>query len=338
MKKWLILLVGALTLSLILSGCGVKGATYDYDLNNYVTLGQYKGVEVSVEEIETKMQETIDSLLDSNKTEEVVTEGKVAYGDSVNINYTGRMNGELFEGGSAENQELTLGSGSFIDGFEDGLADKNIGDTVTLNLQFPEDYTPNPNLSGSEVEFEVTINSKKVSNLPEYNDEFIAGLGNEEYTTVADYEAELRKITKENLLWSTVMNAAAVKQYPEKETKFYYDKMIEQYEYLALNQYGTSLESFVVSYMGTSFDEFLNSVVATVKQQTQKDMVTYAIARAENITAAGDDYDELALYYAQQNGFATADDYKASFGKVEIDRSIILDRIIDLIMAESIEI
>ena len=336
MKKWLILLVGALTLSLILSGCGVKGATYDYDLSNYVTLGQYKGVEVSVEEIETEMQNSIDSMLDSNKTEEVVTEGSIAAGDSVNITYAGKINGELFDGGSAENVDLVIGSGSYIDGFESGLIGRTVGETVILALQFPEDYTPNPTLAGSDVEFEVTIHSKKVSTLPEYNDEFIAGLEND-YSTIAEYETDLRNAVKEGLVWSAIMNNSTVTKYPEKEVKFYYDTMLSQYETLALQQYGTSLEAFVVSYMGTTFEEFLTSIVDTVKQQVQKDMVTYAIAKAENIKADSDDYDEIALKFAQQNGFATVAEYKAAFGKPEVDRSIILDKIVDLVTTEAVE-
>ena len=337
MKKRLILLVGILTLSLIITGCGVKGATYNYDLNNYVTIGQYKGIEISKAEIETNTQTAVDTLISNNSTEETATEGTVEDGDSVNINYAGTMNGELFDGGTADNQTLIIGSGSFIDGFEDGLIGKKVGDTVTLDLQFPENYTPNPDLSAADVTFEVTINSKQVTVSPEYNDEFIAGLANIEFDTVAAYEANVRDNAKKGLVWSAVMELSTIKEYPKAEIKFYYDMMVDQYEAIALQQYGMTLETFIEQ-NGTDFDTFLTSMMDTAKRQVQQDLVTYLIADMENIDAKSDNYDELALKFANNNGFATVKDYKAAYGQAEINRSILLEKIVDIITAEAVEV
>lgn len=338
MKKWLILLISVLSLAFIFTSCGEKGATYDYDLNDYVILGQYRGVEVSVDEIETKLQEQIDSLLSGNSSEEVQTEGIVEDGDIVNISYTGKLNGELFDGGSASQVDAQVGAGSYIDGFEQGLIGKSVGETVVLDLQFPEDYSPNPDLSGADVEFEITIHSKKVTVLPDYTDEFIAGLESVEQNTIEEYEIEAKKNIKNNIIWSTVMDSCEFKKYPEYEVKYYYDMMITQYENMAMYQYGTSLEAFITSYMGTDYDTFLTSILNTAKTQVQKDIVTYAIARAENISAQGDDYDELALKYAVLNGFETVEEYKDAFGQTEITRAILMDRIVNLMAAEAIEV
>ena len=337
MKKRLILLVGILTLLLIFTGCGVKGATYNYDLNNYISIGQYKGIEVSKEEIAANTQTAIDSLIGNYSTEETATEGTVETGDSININFVGTMNGELFDGGSSDNYNLVIGSGAFIDGFEEGLVGKKVGDTVTLDLQFPENYTPNPDLSAADVTFEVTINSKQVTILPEYNDEFIAGTANIEFDTVEAYEANVRDNAKKGLVWAAVMNLAEIKQYPKAEIKFYFDLMVKQYENLALTQYGITLESFIEQ-SGTDNDTFLATMMDTAKRQVQQDLVTYLIADLENLDAKSDNYDELALKYANNNGFPTVKAYKDAYGQAEINRSILLDKIVDLITAEAVEV
>jgi FKBP-type peptidyl-prolyl cis-trans isomerase (trigger factor) len=337
MKKWLILLVGILTLSLVFTGCGVKGATYNYDLNNYVTIGQYKGIEVSKEEIETNMQTTIDELINGHSTEETATEGTVEIGDTVNITYAGKMNGELFDGGSASAVDLQIGSNSFIPGFEEGLVGKKLGETVNLDLQFPENYSPNPDLSEASVVFEVTIHSKKITVLPDYNDEFIAGLTNIAFDTVEAYEANVRLSAKKALAWNEVMMLSTVKEYPKAEMKFYYDMVVTQYENMAMSQYGMSLETFIVQ-SGTTNEEFLTAMLNTAKKQVQQDMVTYLIADLENITAAGSDYDELALKFANNNGFSTVKAYKDMYGQAEINRSILLEKLVDLIAAEAVEV
>lgn len=337
MRKWLILLVSVLSLSLIFAGCGAKTPTYNYDLSKYLTLGQYKGIEVSTDEIETALQEQIDSLLSNNSKEEEVTDRAVKNGDKVNIDFTGTLDGEVFEGGTASAADLTIGSNTYIEGFEEGLIGKNIDETVVLDLKFPDEYTPNPDMAGKDVQFEVTINSIKETIVPEYTDEFIAGLGNEEYTTIEAYETDLRKNIKENLIWNTLMDSTNVIEHPKKETKFYYDKMIEQYENMALTQYGTSLEKFILS-MGSDYDSFLNSTLEVAKNQIKKDMVTYAIARAENIKAEGNDYDEIALIYAENSGFETVKAYADAYGKAEVDRSVILHRVVEMLANESVEI
>jgi FKBP-type peptidyl-prolyl cis-trans isomerase (trigger factor) len=327
-----------MTLSLVLSGCGAKGATYDYDLSKYLTLGQYKGLEVSKEEIDTQTQAQVDNLISQSSTEESVTEGTVALNDVLNISYEGKMNGELFEGGSAENVDISVGQGTYIEGFEQGLVGKQVGETCVLNLQFPDEYEVNPAYAGAEVEFSITINSKKVITAPEYNDEFIAGLENIDYTTVADYEAAVRKGVKENLLWKYIVEGSTVIEFPEKEVKFYYDLMIKQYETLAMAQYGTSLEAFIINYMGMSYDDFLQSVMAACKDQVKKDMITHAIGKAETIKADGDDAEEIALEYALSNGFESVAAYKDAYGQAEIDRRVMLERIIQMVSAESVEI
>ena len=134
--------------------------------SDYVDLpADYASLTVEVEPPAAVTDEEVESMIDNQRQakrelKEVTKRTKVQEGDIVNIDYVGRINGEEFDGGSAEGYDLEIGSGSFIEGFEDGLIDQKVGDTVTLELTFPEDYGDSTK-AGVDAEFEVTINSRK---------------------------------------------------------------------------------------------------------------------------------------------------------------------------------
>ena len=124
-------------------------------------LADYKGLEVYKSDAtvsDDSITQQIEYLKNQYATVTQKKEGKVADGDVVNIDYTGKINGKEFDGGSATGYDLTIGSDSFIDGFEDGLIGHVVGEEVTLNLVFPESYSLNPDYAGKDVVFEVTIN------------------------------------------------------------------------------------------------------------------------------------------------------------------------------------
>ena len=155
-----------LACSLLLTSCG----SFDYakeDLSKYVELGTYKGLAFELTEPKTIDDAAIADYLETAFEEYISpVEQDADYaaqeGDTVNIDYVGKLNGEAFEGGTAEGQDLELGSDSYIDGFEDGLIGAKKGETKTLNLKFPEDYG-NEELNGKDVVFEVTVNSVSIN-------------------------------------------------------------------------------------------------------------------------------------------------------------------------------
>ena len=160
-----------LAASALLCACGSREYLKDVKASDYVTLGDYTGLEVNEEKTEindTIVNDYIESyLLPSFATVEEVTGRSVEEGDTVNIDYAGYLNGEQFDGGTASGQNLTIGSHRFIDGFEDGLIGANAGDTLSLNLTFPDPYPNDPDLAGKPVVFEVTVNSIGVQKVPE---------------------------------------------------------------------------------------------------------------------------------------------------------------------------
>ncbi len=162
MMKKVISLVLALTLIFVFAGCTKANrgrVMYNYKMEKFIELGEYKGIKIDTngEEYKKIYNDMMASDVQNYDLYVKVTEGKLKKGDVANINYVGKLNGVAFDGGTADNQELELGSNTFIPGFEDKLVGVEIGKTVDLDLTFPKDYG-NTELAGKAVVFTVKVN------------------------------------------------------------------------------------------------------------------------------------------------------------------------------------
>jgi trigger factor len=169
----------------------------EYTALDYVTLGEYKGLNVSLEEMKVTDEDVEDEIAYNMRLSEIyesLEEGTVHDGDVANIDYEGKLDGEAFDGGTAKGYDLEIGSGTFIDGFEDGLIGVAVGDTVDLTLTFPENYS-NEDLAGQETVFTVTVN--EIKRTPELTDEHAETLSDGEYTDAASYRASVREDRRE---------------------------------------------------------------------------------------------------------------------------------------------
>ncbi len=184
MKRKICVVAAVFASSLFLTACGSKEYLKDIKAEKYVTLGAYTGIEATVNE--PKVPEgAVDSYIYDNylapKAEKVPVTGRaVQEGDVANIDFVGYHDDVAFEGGTGADFDLTIGSGQFIEGFEEGLIGANIGDTRSLNLTFPDPYK-NPDLAGEDVVFEVTVNSISESKAPALTDALVKQLGEEGY-------------------------------------------------------------------------------------------------------------------------------------------------------------
>ena len=189
MKKKLFVISACICLILGLTACGASVSYDDLDLDEYIKVGKYKGLETeafTVEVTDEEIQAQIDSELEAAAASEEIPKGDViADGDTVNIDYVGKKDGKKFDGGSAEGHDLVIGSDSFIDGFEDGLIGRKVGDKVKLELTFPEDYGES-SLAGQDVVFTVKINSATRVITPEYDISFVKSTT--EYDSIEAYE------------------------------------------------------------------------------------------------------------------------------------------------------
>lgn len=305
MKKKIIsfTVIMCMVVMMCLTGCGSSAPYSKYDMSEYVKLGEYKGLEradinvsVSDEEVETKIQTNLEATVETEEK----TSGTVKEGDTANIDYEGKLNGEAFEGGTAEGYDLEIGSGTFIDGFEDGLIGKKVGGTYDLDLTFPEDYS-STELAGKSVVFTVTVNSVKTQVVPELTDEWVkenSSVKNiDEYKAVVKEELTEEKELdeKENIiaaLWKQVVDSSEMIKYPEKELKQYIEEIEKQYE-TAAESYGMTIDELLASY-GLDDEEVYNQQnEEAAKTFIKEQMVMYYIAQLEGLTYTEEEAEEM---------------------------------------------
>ena len=327
---------------------------YNYDLSKYVKVGNYKGLEyasqkasVTDEEVDAEIQRRLQKAA---KTENSKT-GKVENGDTINISFVGKIDGKEFEGGSSESTDITVGTTQMIDGFVEGLIGKNVGETVTLNLKFPDDYGKT-DLQGKAVEFKVTINSKKKISVPKLNTEFVKK--NSKYKTVKEYKEGVKKellnqkqksidSTVKQELWSRIINKSKAKKYPEKELNeamSQANKLEESYKAQAQN-YGMEWETYLKTVMRTDKKGFEKLKQEYAKNIVFNRMVMYSIARSENISLSNREYKKEILKILEDNGY-DEESFKKAFGK-DIEtyadeqnwrQKILFDKVLDKVMKD----
>ena len=289
------------------SGCSVgKKKTTEKSDSEYVTLGEYKKISVKKSEIDEQVQKQIDSTLDTYAEYKKKKSGKVKKGDIVNIYYVGKVDGKKFDGGSCTKKDnpdgynLTIGSGTFIPGFENGLIGSSVGQKLDVEATFPDSYSNNPDLAGKKAVFSVTVNyiqGKKIR--PELTDEFVTK-NLTSYKSLEDYESTLRQKSIEDLAWDSVYNESKVNEYPKKRTKEMYDQLYTSINYY-LKQNNYTISDYLSAQKTTSAD-FKKDLTKTAKEDVGKQLVYGAIAEKENIKISDKEYqEELKSYLSTYN-------------------------------------
>ncbi len=316
--KVMAMVLSAVMLMAMLSGCGSSASEpaslSEIDPLKYVTLGEYKGLTVSAADA-TVSEGEVDENLQSTLTyyaESVPVEGRAAkLGDTVNIDYAGKIDGVAFEKGTAKGKDLKLGSGSFIAGFEDGVAGMEKGETKDLNLTFPEDYR-DEEVAGKDVVFTVTVNSISEDEIPELTDEFVQSIS-DDCKTVDEYreyvETELKnqkeseaKATQQADLLEKAVNAATCDE----------EKIPEWLISQNAAEYRESLESFVAQYgldlntyfaqSGATEEEFNKQAMEYGKNIAKSQLVVLAIAKQEGLEVTDQEKEDYYVEYASKYG------------------------------------
>lgn len=302
------------------------------DIDKYITIGQYKGLSLEkvVETItDTEVEGSISQ--DLAMTKEEVKDGVVEEGDTVVVNYVGTENGKEFNGGSAENQEITIGSGGYIPGFEDGILGMKKGETKDVPLTFPEDYIE-PSMSGKDVVFKITLQSFKRA--PELNDDWVAK--NTDFKTVEEYKEDKKKLLQESAekmaesvlyqtAWNQVYEASEVKEYPEKDVEEAYAEFETQIKSYA-KQGGMELEDYLESQQ-VSKEAFETQCQEYAEARVKQNLILQGIMDAEGMTLEDKEslavQDELIQNYGVKDLAALVDTY----GQTSVDTTIGLIRV-----------
>ncbi len=335
MKKQFRTLGYVLSLALgmtMLTGCGKKvdGVDQESMIDKYAAycdLPEYKGLEYEETKstvTDTDVKTKIDSLLQQYATKTQVKEGTVKEGDNVNIDFVGSIDGVEFDGGNSNGAgyDLTLGSGSMIPGFEDGIMGHKVGETFNIKATFPENYGKE-NLNGKEADFKVTINYMTDTQLPEYNDAFIASYT--DATTVLEYEDSVRKdlveqyeksdkSANESAVMQVLVEKTTYNEYPQKEMQDLIDQSIAQQE-KAASQYGYSLGDYVTARYGfRSEDDFREYVQGLAEDYMKEKIAVCAVAKDAGITVTKeevDDYKKTVMDYYGYDSSTLEENYSS---------------------------
>lgn len=283
---------------------------YTFAVTPEVTIKDYEGLDYKVEDYSVS-DEDVDKEIDVMKeryAELEIVEGKAKKGDTVNIDYKGFKDDVAFEGGEASGHDLTLGSGSFIPGFEDQLVGTKAGDEKDVELSFPEDY-PHEELKGAPVVFKVKVNEVKRKVYPEVNDDFAKDLNIKDVETLEDLKANTRnrletikKNQNENLA-----DQALLEQLMEKMEADIPEVMIEDEINGQINQMAQQIQAYGMDFnqylqmMGKTLDELKEDYKENAEKTVKTRLALQAVAKQENLNPSEEEinaeYQKIADQY-----------------------------------------
>lgn len=333
---------------------------------NLVTLPNYEGLEVSVDKsildvTDEKVDEHINKILSSFATTEQVKEGVTASGDSINLDFCGKLDGVAFAGGTATSTNYTIGSGGYIQDLDQGLIGLTVGQEYDIPCRFPDTYN-NVELAGKDVIFTVTVNYISKSNIPVLTDDWVssnkeaAGIKSNNVTELKqetkDYLIESNQLQYNNQKYTELMkkivDGMTITNYPEKELnslmEVYKNNIKSDYEtykdYYASN--GISDFNAYLANMGlSSEDEFTDYAKETAQEYLKNKMALTIIAADNNIEVTEAEIKELgeewATYYGYDNYQAILDEYGDEMN-CEVGFEVLYQKVQELLIQKAVEV
>lgn len=312
-----------------------------------VTLGEYKGIEVEKKEVEVTDEEVdteINRVRESNARMIDIDDRAAQDGDTVVIDFDGYVDGKQFEGGKAEDYSLVLGSHSFIDNFEEQLEGKNIGEDVTVNVTFPENYQAEE-LQGKPAEFKVKIKEIKVKELPELDDDFAQDVSN--FDTIAEYKEDLKKKLAENkeealkrereetVIGKIIENAQM--DIPEQMVEAKTRQMTQEFAQ-RLSSQGLSIDQYM-QFTGLTPQKMIEELKPQALKRIQSRLVLEAVVAAENIETSEDELNKeienMASMYQME-----VDKLKEVIGeeeKKQISLDLAVQKAVEMVTSAAVE-
>lgn len=292
------------------------------------TLGAYKGVEVTKqstavtdEEVETQ----IESLLQASPEYIDITDRPAQNGDIVNIDFVGMKDGVAFEGGTASGFDLTLGSHSFIDGFEDGIIGARAGAELSLNLTFPDPYSNNPDLAGQPVVFDVTVNSIQEKRDAVLDNSFVQRVS--EFNTVDEFKADIladleatKEETADQQLSNDALQAAVDNCEFEINPTYVEEQYNSQLEYVTsmVQMYGQTLADYAAMF-GQTEEQVKQNIREDCELIAKQEILMKAIAEKEGFQLEEADYQQLIDTYGM-----SVKELKSNYGEEAVDETAMM--------------
>lgn len=342
MKKKVGIFAAMLVSVVLLGGCGDEEFLKDIKASDYVTLGNYVGIEASAQAPSVPDGQVDYFIEQQYLTPHMLTREEagraVEEGDIVNIDFVGYQDGEAFAGGTGQGYNLTIGSGQFIEGFEEGLIGVEIGEKVSLDLTFPDPYNGNPDLSGAPVVFDVTVNGI----LPELTDEFVQSLGVSDCQTrqeledwvydlyyqeaQADYSNEIEMILSDKIM----AGCSFKKEMPEALVDRYQQSINASMSAQAA-QYGMQLADFM-QMQGFDEEGYRAEFRKAATEMAQRYVMYQAIADIEGLTPAEEvvqkEIDTMVAVY----GYASEEELLQQESRENISEDLMRKNVVAFLM------
>ncbi|MGN0795642.1 MAG: trigger factor [Christensenellales bacterium] len=310
-----------------------------------VKLGEYKGLNIA-KKVDKVTKAQVDSEIDAERNKQariVDTEEAAKMHDIVNIDFKGSVDGVEFEGGSMDNYDLELGSGSFIPGFEDQLVGAKKGEDKIVKVKFPEDYHAE-NLKGKDAEFACKINGVKTKELPKLDDEFVKDIS--EFNTVDEYRKSIEKKLKEraeekaerdfenDIIEKIVKNSKI--DIPQAMLDAEVEDMIEEFS-LRLRYQGLKFEDYL-KYMNITVEDIKKDYTPQAEKAIRVRLVMEAIIKAEKIKHTAKELENKVSEYAKQSNM-DVEKFKLNLKEGQLDyiaKQILTEKLLDMLKKENL--
>lgn len=352
MKKKLLAAAAAVVLTISMAGCASGNTAYLSGLkaSNYAEPCDYSAVpveEAAPSVSDTYVEYMVQYQLNNSATNEEVTDrDDVENGDIVNIDYVGTKDGEEFSGGSGTGYDLTIGSGTFIDGFEDGLIGHKVGEVVDLNLTFPDDYQQE-DLAGQDVVFKVTINKIQQKVVPELTDDWVVSQNISGVSTVDEYRDYVRQqlmAQAQSTYDSDVQSKIA--QYMVENSTFKQDppqamidrltESMKTYYSKYATQYGMELDDFLTTFMNADEDNPEQVLTDNATDSAKELLVMKVIADKEGLNPSRTEFNTQLSNYAAQAGYSSVDEFKKSEDAESVRESMMLQNVLEFLQKSAV--
>jgi trigger factor len=342
MKKKLLVLAMTACVAFGLAGCSGKLS------DDYVTINKYKGLEVDEVAKTEVTDDMVESSIDTKLEENGNTEGEVKDGDTVNLDFTGSVDGVEFDGGQANGASLEIGSGTFIGangdykGFEEQLVGHKVGEEFTITVKFPDDYS-STELAGKVADFKIKINSIKA----ELTDDWVKA-NSDKSKTVAEYKKEVKKEleakaeeTQNYSLRSEVLTALIDQvELTDKASSLVEDKEkeIKEYYQSQATTYGVEFSEFLSSYLNMTEEEFDAQVKTVAENTIKQEKAVELLADKKKLEPTDKEYEEAYQQYADDYGYESVDKMKELVGEDTLKQLVRKDAVGDYLVKSCVQV
>ena len=342
MKKKIVIALTLFAAISVIGGCGRKEIS-----NDTVKVIQYKDLQMEKPELQTVSDADVDEKISQNLEKSATfkeVKRKSQNGDLVNVDYTGKIDGEKFDGGSCQGADIEIGSNTYIQanedykGFEEQLIGHKAGEKFKIKVKFPSDYSVE--LSNKVAEFTIKMNSVNEKIIPQFDDDWVSANSSESKTTT-DYKKEIKnELTKECKKNYETELQSKVLEVLLKNTEFVVEpteKIEEEYNSLYSNYVSYAqannmeMEEFVKQYMNISFDKFKENLQFQAKNSIKEKEAIQLIAAEENIELSKEEYEKSLPDMAKEYGFDNTDDFVKYYHKETIEDYLLENKVLNWI-------